>query len=155
MMDIDTLSRDEQRRLFDQLSHRLNQVTECSPEESMVWDDLNDVLKRSARERQPLRSFLRGASGNGGYGQKKYRERLDEIDGLVTRAVPEMTRRPVKVAVRRMALRCLARHLVSREIPATPKTMLDNLAFLPHAVEQAYPGYIASRLLHRVAVRSS
>lgn len=143
-----TLTPDERRQLYDQLAYEfrgLNSKGVAVMVERELYDDLCEALGTEVRHRMSLAKFVES------YGRAKYEACAEQLNALVRLAVPKGTRRPVVMAVRRCILDCLISHLKGRGIPVTPKVSLNAFVMLRHAVEQAYPGYIDAKMLHRVA----
>ena len=149
MAEIDKMTKEEQRQLHDLLSHRLAAAPSYTPKELATWNEICSVIP--GQSRRSLSSFLKGANGNGGFGRKNYQDRVTDLDTLVERSIPALTRRPVKDAVRQEVLQCLVEWLEDRQIPVTPSTLLNSMDSLHHAVDRAYPGYMRAKLLHRIA----
>lgn len=53
-----------------------------------------------------------------------------------------------KIALGTLAASVLASWLEERNIPVGPKTMLNNVSNIPLSLEQSFPGYLRSGLLH-------
>lgn len=146
MLALDDLDLAEQRQLYDQLAYRFSkQPAKLSVDEIELWDAIGDALGLPGRERMPLQSYIQA------HGKTKYCDAVAAAEFLISRSMPEIVRRPVKAAVRRCMLACLAKWLRSRDLPATPTVMVQSLGNLEHAVNACYPGYISARLLHRIA----
>ena len=146
MFVLDDLDQAEQRALYEQLAYQFSkQPHTISADEAELWDAILDALGLPARERPPLKNYIEK------HGKAVYIEQVEAFESLLARAMPEMVRRPIKAAVRRRMLACLAKYLRAVNVPPTPKTMLQNLSRLEHAVNSCYPGYINARMLHRIA----
>jgi hypothetical protein len=146
MLSLDDLDEAEQRILYDQLAYRFSkQPQTISADEGELWDAIIDALGLPARERPPLKNYIQA------HGKARYIEHVEAVESLISRALPEMVRRPVKASVRRRMLTCLAKYLRAINVPPTPTTMVQNLGRLEYAVDACYPGYINARLLHRIA----
>lgn len=84
------------------------------------------------------------------YGQKKFDEKLDFAFQYIS-ATREVMRRPQVEALLCLVFNCLASDMRQRSVPVTGKTLLDQLNYAPHAVDQRYPGYAEARMLHCIA----
>ena len=150
---IDTLSVKDQQELHALLTYKLRKARpDLTANEHAFWDAINDALGRAVKERLPLSMFLDGKAGGTGYGRTKYAEKLAEVEHVLESAIPALSRLPLKRSVMLIMIKCLVKYLTAIDIPATPKTLLNNTGLLVHAIDQVFPGYIAARLLHRVAV---
>ena len=151
---IDALDTQQQRELYDLLAFRLkNTKVAYTAAEVELWDAVGTALDKSAKERRPLALFVAGNGGTGGFGRARYADAVSTLNAVLDRALPEVTRKPVRMQVRTLMLRSLARYLTAMNVPTTEKSLLNNLGILEHAVDQTYPGYIAARLLHRIALQ--
>lgn len=84
------------------------------------------------------------------YGQKKFDEKVDFAFQYIS-ATREVMRRPQVEALLCLVFSCLASDMRQRSVPVTGKTLLDQLSYAPHAVDQRYPGYAAASMLHCIA----
>ena len=136
------LSRDERDRLLASLSFasRGSDLV-LTRDEEHVFSVLCEICKTQISVPQ----FLEG------YGRKKFAGRVSEILAYI--ADTRKYLRPVQLhGLITTCLKCLASELVAREIPTTPRNILNNLSMLPHAVDKRFPGYASAKLLHRIIV---
>lgn len=145
-IDLASLSLAERRELHAQLSYEFRGSKAGAAElPNELWDAINDALHSAGKHRVPLNRFLET------YGKARYQVCSEQLDALIQRAVPKVTRKPVVMAVRRIMIDCLIAHLANRNIPATPTVILNSFGMLKYAIDQAYPGYIEAQLMHQVA----
>jgi len=83
------------------------------------------------------------------YGRKHFDDKVHIVLGFIE-SYRKLLRRPQVQGLATMCLKCLVKHMQSREIPVTVKTVLDSLELMPHAVNKAYPGYADAGMLHRL-----
>ena len=69
-----------------------------------------------------------------------------EVEAHLLKAVDRELLLPEKMALGRLAVRCLADYL-AHAVTIGPKVLLQNLSKIPEAVDQAYPDYQASNML--------
>lgn len=144
MVDIDTMTEQEQKDLLAALSYRLQSKGRgegLTADQQLVWDTLLEAL---GRRPYPVSRFLPE------YGRARFIERAAWLHGFVNEHC-KLPRRPVRVQVLHILWGCLAAHLRARDIPPGPKSMLNSLDQLEHAVDARFPGYIRAGLLVRVA----
>jgi hypothetical protein len=140
--DIMLLSADDREQLLSNLQRDSQKTLMSKPlsrEESVVFDALMSVCDVKIAQNRFLES----------YGRAKYAEKVQTVYEYVA-STRKFLRLPQVQALVALCLRCLANDLKSREIPTTPKIVLDNLNFLAHAVDKAFPGYASAGLLHRL-----
>jgi hypothetical protein len=132
----------ERTQLRTQLAYeeREKEMRALTPEDYDFWEMVSAVLPQKS---MPLRKFLER------FGIRRWDEAMEDFAVSMAHAIPEEgVRKVVRVAVRQLALRCLAEYLKSRQIPLSPRTMLGSLDSLHHAINQSYPGYIDAKILH-------
>ena len=83
------------------------------------------------------------------YGKHKFAERVESVLEYMNDSRKYLLRAQTNSLIQ-LCFRSLASELRRREIPVTPKTLLDNVGSLPNAVDIRFPGYAAAGLLHRV-----
>jgi hypothetical protein len=146
-IDLASLSLDERRELHAQLAYEFRGSKSGAAElPNELWDAICEAIKTTGRSRQPLGRFLES------FGKSEYQRCSEQMDALIARAVPKGTRKPVVMAVRRVMIDTLIAHLDNRNIPVSPRSILNSFGMLKYAVDQAYPGYIEAQLLHMVAM---
>ena len=145
-IDIASLSAADKKELYAQLAHEFQAGTDASDLPTDLWDAICHIMRMEGRARMPLKRFVDS------FGKAKYIEHAQQLESLITRAVPRFTRKTQVMAVRRIILGCLVEHMESRDIPITPTSILNCFGMLRMSVEKSYPGYIDAQLLHRVAV---
>ncbi len=119
---------------------------------SRYEQDVFDVICQLSNTRMPIKTFLAGRAGSGGYGARKYRQQVEEILEFISEARKLL--RPVQVSgLMATCLRCLASDLQSRGIPISPSTLMNSVGMLRHAVDQNFPGYHSAGHLHRLVPR--
>ena len=151
---LDALDTQEQQALFTLLAFRFQKKTAVyTTAETELWDAIGTAMGKHERERRALSAFLNGFNGSGGYGRARYADAISLLEAVLNKALPALTRKPVRMQVRVLILRSLVRYLTQIDVPVTEKTILNNFGILEHAVNQTYPGYIAARLLHRIAMQ--
>lgn len=138
--DMMELSREERGRLMSALSFmdRRSETTLSRDEQHVL-----NVLSEVCETRIQTTKFLEQ------YGRRRFAERVEELLTFISD-----TRRYLRqVQVQSLVvtcLRCLASELRGREIPVTPRTVLNNMSMLRHAVDRRFPGYASAGLLHKV-----
>lgn len=141
------MSAKDKRALYDQLAHEMRSELpriDFSPAELDLWECLQDALDIREKLRRPLAPFAQALGIN------KYREAVEYVREYVDAGCGPGVRLPVRKAMTKIVLSCLASHLIARNIPATPGVMLKSLGTLSYAVEQRYPGYASVKFLHRI-----
>lgn len=152
---IAALPLDQQRALLDDLRFRLDRKTaservlatrnEWSSLESDVWQALTRELHaRLHIETPPLNIFVNS------FGAARYRSVVAGLDAYVASACGEPLSRTHKVVVIRTIISCLVDRLCAREIPVSASSVLASVGQTGQAVDAAFPGYAAARLLHRL-----
>lgn len=143
-LDMD-LSEAGQRELYEYLAAKFGAATPAndvfSAGETDLWDAMHEALGLAPT--QTLASFAASV------GKARYALAADNMHKLIERHCG-LLRRPQRTAMRVELLRCLAVNLEARGLPCRPKTMFSNLDMLMHAVDQAYPGYVAAGMLKRI-----
>lgn len=142
---IDHLTAEEQKELYTQLAYRLKEVPgarQFTTDEYAFWRDIGEIVK--GPDQLPLAQFVEA------FGKTKFDSCRKHVNRVLKDAVPQTIRQSHKDAIKQRMLRCLANYLRLRDIPATAKTMLNNIDKLEAAVDYEFPGYIAARLLHKI-----
>lgn len=138
------LTLDQRRELHDRLVYEFRTTAPSfSEKEVELWAAILQALKLPRG--QPLAPFLVR------FGKQRYAVCVTIIEELLADALPPVTRRPVMRAVQQMLLRCLISNLTARGIAVTPTVLLSNFSRLRPVIDQAFPGYIEAKLLHRIA----
>lgn len=139
--EIQQLTAGERARLLSNLKFQENNANthDFSREEQCVFD----ALMQLSGVRIPKNKFLEK------YGTKKFSGSVQELYGFID-SYRRFLRQPQINGLAFLCLRCLAQDLRRRELPVTPKVLLDNLSILPYAVDRAFPGYMRAGMLHKV-----
>lgn len=138
--DIMELTREERDQLMSALALSTSRTREPpTRDEQIVLDAISEVLDVPVRTEKFLES----------YGRAKFSERAAEIIQFVSESRRALRAPQIRGLVE-VCLRSLASDLRSREIPVSPRTILDNIGSMPRAVDRRFPGYAAAGLLHKV-----
>jgi len=135
--------------LHDWLQHRFdpNRARPFSDDEHTLWRIMGETLRaHSATHIPPLGVFVRVP----GVGRQRYSDAVDNVNSFLDQSCGTELRLIERQAVLRSCLDCLAARLVKRNIPVSPRSMFLNLGLLHAAVEDAFPGYAANRMLQHV-----
>jgi hypothetical protein len=144
-VDIAEFSEADQRSLYDQLSFKFaSQGRQPSPQQEASWGAILRALGLEKRA-MPLPNVIERM------GRAKFELAMEGLQNFISDACGVLLKRPERTAVEEMAIQCLIEYLEDRDIPVTPMILLRQMAFLPHAVDRAYPGYADAKMLHRVA----
>lgn len=145
---LENLSAQDQRKLYEALAWKFKpqkrKLSEYSTEEVQLWDALSRVCNCS----EQLSHFVER------YGRGTYIANVESIFDFVDTSCGSKLPQRERDKVLFLAMRCLASH-IGAWMPVTPKTMLGKLEHLNSAVDERFPGYIATRLLGRLAVFSN
>jgi hypothetical protein len=137
---IQELTSEERVRLLANLNMDISKQKTSEPlnrEETAVLD----ALMRAADVSIPDPIFLKS------FGKSAFRASASDVIAFA-RGGKTIMRAPELAELIYLCMRCLAKHLRSREIPATPKVMMENMSLMPAAVDRAYPGYAKAGMLH-------
>lgn len=141
------LSAHEREQLLANVQHDAHKstVTEAlSPEEGIVYTALMEVCASKIPHSKLFET----------YGRKKFVEKANIILDY-TRSTRKAMRRPQLQGLVTLCLKCLAKNLKARDIPVTPRTLLDNIEHLSYAVNRAFPGYASAGMLHILVDRQA
>jgi hypothetical protein len=83
------------------------------------------------------------------YGTRKFTSKVADVYAFIS-STRKFLRQQQTEALVVLCLQCLAEDLQRRDIPVTPKVLLDNLASLQYAVDRCFPGYVRAGLLHKI-----
>jgi hypothetical protein len=85
------------------------------------------------------------------YGVVKFKRHAEHVFRFIDQT-RKYLRRPQTNALLCTCFECLAEDLTRRNVPATPRTMLDQIERVEVAVDMNYPGYASAGMLHRIAL---
>jgi hypothetical protein len=144
--DISTLSVAEQKDALRYLSMRFaEKADDAAPEEQNTWEAIRTVLRIHGVVAVPPLNVVRERVG-----RIRYHEASSALAEFVESGSSPGTRRMDQHAMMVTCLDCLADYLEARGIPVAPRSIISNFSMLGHAVNQAFPGYHANRMLHYV-----
>ena len=156
---IAALPLDQQLALLDDLRFRLdrNKAPQAaqprqtwSPLETDVWTALGRELMAELHiDVGPLHVFTKS------FGIDKYRQAVERLDAYVQTSCGESLSKVHKIMLFRTMFNCMIEHLLDGDIPVTASSIMSNAGRIPQAVNAAFPGYAAARLLHRVVPLSN
>ena len=109
-----------------------------------VWDAISRVV---GAERS-LSSLLERK--NLGYSRDRYREDVEFVISWLDAGCREPLRHVRRQALISAAIECLSKYALRGKAPLAHITLLQQLDSVPTAVDRAYPGYQAARLLPQV-----
>lgn len=151
---MDALSRvqDMSPRERDEMLQALNYVkaqkstVRLSQRDYQCWNILCDALDLPNGGRPTLETFVQS------FGVTKYQEAVSALHAFIDHGCADgMIPPPVRSAVLRKTMDCLVRYARALDLPLTPKSVMQMVNMARHAVEAQFPGYVAAKLLHRVA----
>ena len=132
------LERDEQKAPF-----------KSTTQEDALWAALLRAAPATARHFRSLAEFLRDKRH--GVVRDDYRDAVRALYDLIHEAKPVRHAAQDAAALTELLLDCLARDMKDRRrIEITAKTLVQNMPRLRVAVEDAYPGYAAAGMLHKL-----
>lgn len=141
-----SLSESERKKLYAQLAHEFSRNDDAmSVVESDYWDSIH-----TACHMRPSKSFADFVKQAGVGGRSGFAAKGEDIYSLIERGSGVIMRRPMKLAAMALGHQYLAEDLESRSIPVTPLILVRNHQHVRGAFERRFPGYIASKLLHRI-----
>ena len=141
----------EQQRLYDKLAQRFdnNDNHLSSDLERTIWNAAVDVLKEHGSAPRPLTNKQWQKHG----GAAALEAHALTFNSFIERSATREATRTMKAALLREVLECLwqfAHNRLRVNYELTPVTLLQLSGYLHEAVEDAYPGYVAARMLHQV-----
>lgn len=143
------LSASERANLLAQVAHREAIIPyEPSREDREVWSALGRLSPPGTVPHRSLDQFLRDKAQ--GVSRREWGEAVEAIIHFCDQAEPVRRRDEDRAALLDLVLECLAADMQKRKEWVTPKTILEALPRLHIAVDQAFPGYIAAGLLHKL-----
>lgn len=148
--DLESLSVKQMRDLRATLDHRLTQTREPPTVfEQELWDAIMTAFgqKPGKEATMSVEQFMKR------YGRKRFGDCAVKVEDFINSAVGvNPLNRVVRMEILRRCIKCLMKEdgVWDGKMP-TPPALVDNLYLLPMAVDQNYPGYAASKLLHRIA----
>jgi hypothetical protein len=111
-----------------------------------LWNLVQAMFNRS----QPIDHFVRGVDGSQGFGAARFLLCSQTLETLVVRAAGYGGKKPdrtLRNGMRQLMLNCLRDWVKGSGTPLSPKTLLQNIDKLEHAVDHEYPGYIDAGML--------
>jgi len=148
MVDISALTPEEQRELYDRLAFTLDRKS--APPQIAADDGLYNAIKgvlsnlMGKRAIAPFPQFIKS------YTRSRYDAQAAIIMETLDGGCGRILRRAAKMRLLEMTLESLVESMVERNIPVSPGTVLDQANFFYIAVNKDYPGYISSKMLHRL-----
>ena len=117
-------------------------------QEQTVWDAVNEVCRTRAI---PPAKFAQA------YGVGNFRRALADVNAYIDTSCGAGLPLAHRRVVIRTVLECLVEYIQSWKTPLapSPKTLLDTVGRLAHAVDQCFPGYADAKMLHRVVARAA
>jgi hypothetical protein len=140
------LSAKAKRELYARLAYELRSTEPITPDEQAFWTALTGAMVGAGIRGAPTLDMFVKSVGRG-----KLTEASDWVGCYVDDSCDADMRKPVRQAVMQTAFKCLIKYMGARGIPVNPTTILGQIDVMQHAVDIAFPGYSAARLLHRVA----
>lgn len=156
---LDRLNDAEQRQLFARLAARFNSTdkSDYSHEELATFSAVRAALGEPdslSGARAHLSRYVRNAGG-----RNRFREKVDDLDGFLTRACGTTLSRTQRDSLRALAIGSLAEMVsgwtnqeTGLPIPLNVPVLINNLDRVGEAVDMNFPGYARAKLLHRVLI---
>lgn len=142
LAQLEKLPLDQQRALLAHLDHKFSGSTRSL---SGHQEDVLEALRRVTGTRQASTEIIAAV------GKRRFDDAVETLDAYLERASSRSLRRPQRLAMLTLVLRCLASAIDQwADFEVTPKTLLLNLHRLPGAVNRRFPGYAGARLLDSV-----
>jgi hypothetical protein len=141
------MSMEDKRRLYDSLALEFSIESKTTPYtrlEQDTWETICLVCPEA--DVAGMRSRVNA------YGRKRYAERCQEVEDFISMACPPAMRLVQRRAVRLVVLRCLKDWMRDAGIVVAVPSLLNSMSYMPGAVDEAFPGYAAAKLLDRVAM---
>lgn len=141
---LNDLADEEKRELLARLSYELSNTKNqgFSADEMALWTTLAEVL--------PNYRFVKIDNFVASFGRARYRNCSERLEALLGAALPQSTRRPVRMAIRALLVKCVVDYLHAAQIAVSAKSVLSAFDHLEFATDRQYPGYLAAKIIHKV-----
>ena len=150
--DINALSKKEQRELYARLAYSLREADlTLSAEDYAFWNDIADAIHAPKNQRTSLGSYLKAKAGR----VATFRSAQAMFEVVLAEAAPPNADKTLLAALRVLLLQCLIIDMQNGKIPLHFDTMIKCCEYLRTAVDNAYPGYLRSGILHHVVISAN
>ena len=86
-----------------------------------------------------------------GVGRGKFTSFAKQLFQVIDSGSGQALKRPLRLALAREALSCMSEYLAEIGRPVSSRVMITMIEWLPHALDQCYPGYMNAKMLHKIA----
>jgi hypothetical protein len=154
-IDLDTLTEDQKRGLYATLAMSYGRPNaknvEFTADETLIWDAINGIIG----QRRQLGDVLVKCGKD--YTRASFGDDVEYVCRWLDQGCGTKVTRTQRRAIVDCAMECLAKRIGRLRnkdgdaVPVIHKTMIQQLASIPAAVDRAFPSYQEARLLDRVA----